>query len=128
VNEIQDLREHTVTKIAQFRRIKEIRKIVDDPDMRAAAIRMDWSENAKLFQTRQEKSSYYHDIQVSVNTVLSVHQPNQSVTCVGTLSDETNHRYAAVWTSLISIFAKIGLELENLEELFIITDSPSRQY
>ena len=64
---------------------------MDDPINKAIAIRMDWSENATLFQCRQEKSAYYHDIQVSVNTVvmyteqgvISVSAPNKVM--VGTL-------------------------------------------
>ena len=70
LKDIEELRAHTERKIAQFRRIKEIRKIVDDPTNQAVAIRMDWSKNATLFLCRQEKSLYYYDIQASVNTTV----------------------------------------------------------
>ena len=64
--------------------------------MKAIALRMDWSENAKLFHCRQEKSNYYFDIQVSVNAAV-VYQCSDSVQCVGSLSDNTDHQNAAVW-------------------------------
>ena len=49
LDEIAILKEHNKRKISQFRRIKEVRRIVNDPSMKAAALRMDWSENPKLF-------------------------------------------------------------------------------
>ena len=95
--------------------------------MKAVALRMDWSENAKLFQCRQEKSNYYFDIQVSVNTAV-VYQCNDSVQYVGSLSDNTDHKNAAVWASLKAMLSKINLNMEEIEQLFIITDSPTSQY
>ena len=53
--EVEELKEHNARKISQFRRIREVRSIVNDRSNKAAAIRMDRSENAKLFQCRQEK-------------------------------------------------------------------------
>ena len=99
VNELTTLKEHNAGNISQFRRIKEVRRIVNDPSMNAVAVRMDWSENAKLFQCRQEKSNYYFDIQVAVNTA-AVYQCNDSVVCVGSLSDNTDHTKPAVWVTL----------------------------
>ena len=91
LEDLQSLKERQARKISQFRRIKEIRYFLDDPSNKAAAIRMDWSENAKLFQCRQEKSAYYFDIQVSVNTAV-VYQSQGNVRCVGSFSDETDHK------------------------------------
>ena len=88
---------------------------------------MDWSENAKLFQCRQEKSNYYFDIQVAVNTAV-VYQCNDSVVCVGSLSGNTDHTKPAVWASLKAMLKKIELNLEEPDQLFIITASPSSQY
>ena len=56
---VAELKEHNTREISQFRHIKEVRHIVDNPLNKAAAIRMGWSENVKLFQYRQEKSAYY---------------------------------------------------------------------
>ena len=66
LDKIALLKEHK-KKIFQFRLIKEVCCIVNDPSMKAVALRMDGSENAKLFQCHQEKSNYYFDIHVSVN-------------------------------------------------------------
>ena len=64
LDEIAILKEHNKRKISQFCHIKEVHCIVNDPSMKAAALRKDWSENAKLFQCHQEKINYYFDIQV----------------------------------------------------------------
>ena len=79
LNELTTLKEHNARKISQFRRIKEVRCIVNDPS-NVVAVRIDWSENAKLFQCRQEKSNYYFVIQVAANTAV-VYQCNDSVVC-----------------------------------------------
>ena len=50
LNNVAVLKEHNPLKISRFHRIKEVRRIVDNPLNKAAAIRMDWSENTKLFQ------------------------------------------------------------------------------
>lgn len=126
LDKIALLKEHK-KKIFQFRLIKEVCCIVNDPSMKAVALRMDGSENAKLFQCHQEKSNYYFDIHVSVNKAV-VYQCNDSVQCVGSLSDNTDHKNAAVWPSLKVMLSKINLNMEDSEQLFIITDSPTSQY
>ena len=50
LEEVNQPQEHNREKISQDRRIREIRQIVLDPDNDSAAIRIDWSENATLFQ------------------------------------------------------------------------------
>ena len=84
LDEIAILKEQNKRKISQFRRIKEVCRIVNGPSMKAVSLRMDWSEKAKLFQCRQEKSNYYIDIQVSVNTAV-VYQCNDFVRGVRSL-------------------------------------------
>ena len=104
-----------------------MRCIVDNPLNKAAAIQMDWSENAKLFQSQQEKSACYLDIQVSVNTAV-VHQANKSTTCVESLSDNTIRKKTAAWASLKSVVDVINLDVDKLEHLYLVTESPSCQY
>ena len=53
--ELEHLKKHNNRKISQYRRIKNIRQLVNNPENMAVALRIDWSENSKLFQTRQEK-------------------------------------------------------------------------
>ena len=99
----------------QFRCIKEVQHfIVLKRCIKAAAIWMDWSENAKLLQCWQEKSAYYYDIQVSVNMAV-VYEANKSTTFVGSLSDNTNHKKTAVRASLKSMIDVINLDVINLK-------------
>ena len=122
LNDVAGFKEPNTHKILQFRRIKEVRSIVDNPLKKAAAIRMDCREKCW-----QEKSAYYYDMQVSVNTAV-VYQANKSTTCVGSLSDNTSHKKTAVWASLKSMIDVINLDVDKLEHLYLITDSPSSQY
>ena len=61
--EIDILKEHTNRMIAQYRRVKEVRQLAQDPAQKDKTIRVDWSENVGLFQTRQKKSQYYSTVQ-----------------------------------------------------------------
>ena len=60
--------------VSLFRRLKEVRVIVNNPVNKAVnkakMLRIDWSENVTLFQTRSEKGDYYHDITACVNTAV----------------------------------------------------------
>ena len=60
--DIKDLSDHTKRTISQFHRIKEIKEIIAENN-NSLCIRVNWSKNANLFQARQEKGSYYHNIQ-----------------------------------------------------------------
>ena len=102
VASLVELKEHTDRRISQYRRIKFVRCYVDDESNDAAALRIDWSENATLFQTRQEKGDYYKDIQISVNTIVT-YEPNGVVSSHASLSDFTSHRAPATWASLKDI-------------------------
>ena len=88
---------------------------------------MDWSENAKLFQCWQEKSVYYHDIQISLN-IAGLYQVNESTTCVGPLLDNTNNKNANLWASLKLVIIAFDLNVDELKQLYIITDISKSQY
>ena len=64
---------------------------------------------------------------MSVNTAV-VYQANKSTTCVGSLSDNTCHKMTAVWASLKSMIDVINLDVDKLEHIYLIIDSPSSQY
>ena len=113
LNDVVELKEHNTRKILQFCRIKEVRCVFDNPLNKAAAIQMDWFENTKSFQCRQEKSAYYYDIQVSVNMAV-VYQANKSTTCVWSLSDNTSHKKTAMLTYLKSMIDKINADVDKL--------------
>ena len=113
LNDVAELKEQNTRKISHFRRIKKVRCVVDNPLNKAAAIQMDWFENVKLFQCRQEKGAYYYDMQVSVNMAVA-YQANKSTTCVASLSDNTSHKKTAVLTYLKSMIKKINVDVDKL--------------
>lgn len=55
LKDITDLKEDS-QKISQFHHIKVVTHIIDDPLNKAAAIWMDWSENAKISNAGKKKS------------------------------------------------------------------------
>ena len=108
--------------ISQFHRIKEIKEIIAENNK--SVIRVDWSENANLFQARKEKGSYYHNIQVSVNAIVTYQ--SSGVSSHGTISDAKSHKALAVWASLEKVLESFNLE--QLKYLYVISDSPTSQY
>ena len=119
---IKELSDDTKRMISQFCRIKEIKEIIAENN--SLCIRVDWFENANLFQARQEKGSYYHNIQVSVNAIVAYQSSGAS--CHGTISDAKSHKAPAVWASLEKVL--ISFNLEQLKYLNVISDSPTSQY
>ena len=121
---LKALREHTERMISQYWRIKEIKKIVSDDSQQSLCIRVDWSQNGNLFQARQEKGGYYHELRVSINAVVAYTSNNVSFHC--TISDAKSHKAPAMWASLEKILG--SFDLDRLQVLYIITDSPTSQY
>ena len=117
------LRYHTKRVISQLCRIKKIKEIIAENN-NSLCIRVDWSENANLFQARQEKGSYYHNIQVSVNAIVAYQL--SGVSSQGTISDAKSHKAWAVWASLEKFLDLFNLE--QLKYLYVISDSPASQY
>ena len=60
-DEVISLQEQNERKISQLWRIKQIRGIVKDSD-KTIVLLSDCSENAKLFQTLQERLDFYKNI------------------------------------------------------------------
>ena len=54
-SDLNTFREHTMKMIAQCRRVKQAREMAEDATQHSKAIRIDWSENMELYQTKQEK-------------------------------------------------------------------------
>ena len=96
IKDIKELSDHTKRMISQFRRIKEIKEIIAENN-NSLCIRVYWSENGNLFQARQEKGSYYHNIQVSVNATVAYQ--SSGVSSNGTISD-ASFGHLSVWASL----------------------------
>ena len=102
----------------------EIKKIVSDNSQKSLCIRVDWSQNGNLFQARQEKGAYYHELQVSINAAVAYMSTNISSHC--TIFDAKSHKAPAVWGSLEKILG--SFDLDRLQVLYIFTDSPTSQY
>ena len=125
LQEIKELKEHTNRQISQFRRIKEVKNFVQNPENQSACLRIDWSENATLFQTRQEKGAYYHDIQISIHTIVGYFANSETIS-YGALSDTTSHKAPTVSASMKPLIEKVAGK--GVKKLFIVSDSPSSQY
>ena len=108
--------------ISQFHRIKEIKETIAENN-NSLCIIVDWSENANLFQARQEKRSYYQNFQVSMNAIVA-YQPC-GVSSHGAISDAKSHKAPAVWASSEKVLK--SLNLEQLKYLYVISNSPTSQ-
>ena len=91
--------------------------------MKVATIQADWSEAAKIAQSRAEKSANYNEDQLSIDAMYqwSV-EGNQSVE---SLNDCNDHTAAAVMISLKQ--GLLELVHRRKETINIITDSPTSQ-
>lgn len=98
---------------SQYRKIKEIKGIVSDPVNKSKLIRVDWSENVELFQTRQEKSYYYNRVSCSINAAV-LYTPHETKG-LGTISDAKSHMAPATWVSLNEM-----MQFIDLYQIFIL--------
>lgn len=123
-HDVQILQEHSNRFRSQYRKIRELKNLVVEPTNKSVFLRIDWSENVKLFQTRQEKSEYYCSTSCSVNAAV-LYSPD-GVIGLGTISDVKSHTAPSVWASLTEILKLV--DLTDTETLYIASDSPSSQY
>ena len=115
--------DHIKRMISQLHRIKGIKEIIAENN-NSLFITVDWSESANLFQARQEKGSYYHNIPVSVDTIIAYQ--SIGVSSHGTIPDAKSSKVPAVWASLEKVLKSFNLE--QLKYLYVISDSPTSQY
>ena len=87
-------------------------------------IHVDWSENVELFQTVQEKSSYYTTVSASVNT--AVLYECDDITSMGTISDSKSHKAEATMASLESMLEEVSFK--ECKHFYVVSDSPTSQY
>ena len=111
---------------AQYRRIREVKKLALQPESTSKFLRIDWSENVELYQTVQEKSQYYYSISASVNT--AVLYESGGVRSMATISDVKSHKAEATMASLGEIFGDGDVDLKSCKLLYIASDSPTSQY
>ena len=121
----EKLYEHSIWSKSQYRRIAELKEHVKQSENQSKLLRIDWSENVDLYQTRQEKSQYYTTISAVINTAV-LYDTSDKVQCFATISDVKSHKADATWASLTAIFKHI--DFSNCHHLYISSDSPSSQY
>ena len=87
-------------------------------------IHINWSQNAKLRQVREEKGAHYHEHQVSIHAIYSwEHDKEQSHVA---LSNCTSHNATAVFACIEPIL--IDFVGSRIKRINIVSDSPSSQY
>ena len=87
-------------------------------------IQLDWSENLKPRQTKEEQSTYYNEDQVCLHAIhVWTMEGNQSMAA---LSDCTDHRADAIIGSVNPVL--VDLAAKGKKFLNIISDSPLNQY
>ena len=123
VKELQVCQDHLHNYHAQFKAFKEAREDTMN-NSTVATIQIDWSENAKMTQAREEKKAYYEDCQVSVHAMHQwTSEGNQSV---ASLSDHTSDQAAAVIVSVKPVLE--SLVKNGKVKINIVSDSPTSQY
>ena len=107
IKDVTKLKEHSNRYRAQFSRIRQIKELVADPINKSKLLRIDWSENAELYQTQQEKSVYYTQISSSINTGV-LYSPD-GVLSLSTISDCLDHKALATWALLSQMLKSIDM-------------------
>ena len=82
---------------SQFKAFKMAREEAQS-NADVATLQLDWSENAKMQQSQEEKSAYYHEYSACLYPMyIWTKQCNYSRT---TISDCTDHKSPAIMTSI----------------------------
>ena len=123
VEELQQLKDYLKWAHLQYLTFKLAREeAVSKPNV--VTMQWDWSEKARIRQSREEKPAYYHQDQISIHPMyIRSHERKYSQAA---LSDCTDHKAGTVFTSMepaLNDFVKEGKNMVN-----IISDSPTSQY
>ena len=123
LDELMSLKVHKYRIHMQYKAFKAAR-IAADENQSVATLQIDWSENCSMKQSREEKSAYYSDHQVSIHTMYCWYQNQPQSYAV--LSDFTEHKASACLVSLQPIIA--DLKSRSVKSINIVSDSPTSQY
>ena len=99
INELNTLKEHLLPALMQFKAFKSAREKAMSRS--ALTIHVDLSENAKLRQSREEKSAYYNETQVSIHC--GYVRYGKDGYSFASMSDCTKHDATAVMASLDAV-------------------------
>ena len=99
---------HCRIEDCQFKAFKSQQKAACNATNKTVTVHLDWLENAKLTQAREEKSAYYHEDSISLHPIyISTNKEKFSVTSI---SDNKSHKAAAVFASLEPVLYKISFQ------------------
>ena len=68
LKELKIRQEHTMRCHSQYKAFKQARVDVQN-DSEVATVQINWSENVKMKQAREEKKAYYDEVQISVHAM-----------------------------------------------------------
>ena len=123
IKELKIMKDHLHRAHMQYRAFKACEDAMQNEGV--LTIQIDWSENAKLTQAREEKSAYYNDTQMSLHAMYSwCLAGNQSSL---SLSECTVHKANGVYASLEPVLEKLLTE-NKIHNINIVSDSPTSQY
>ena len=97
VKELNLMHDHQYHVHSQFKPFKMAREEAQS-NADVATLQLDWSENAKMQQSQDEKSAYYDEYSACLHPMyIWTKQCNYSHT---TISDCTNHKSPAIMSSI----------------------------
>ena len=108
IAELKILKHHLYRAHCQFKAFKSAREATCHATYKTVTLPLDWSENAKLTQTREEKSAYYHKDGISLHPVYI--WTNKEKFFVTSISDNKSNKTAAVFASLEPVLGKISFQ------------------
>ena len=103
VKELHTLQNHLYCVHSQYKAFKMAREEASS-NPNVATIQFDWSENAKMRQSREETSVYYHNDSVCLHPMYIWTMDENFSRLV--ISDITDHKAPAVMASLYQVFRR----------------------
>ena len=121
--ELVGLKDHLYRAHMQYRVFKT-KRMEAEKSSDTVTFQINWSKNASIRQAQEEKSAYYHTDQIPIHCIHSWSSQGQKL--FGAISDHTDHKASAVFTSLEPVLLKYCQA--NVHHFNIISDSPTSQY
>ena len=121
--ELVVLKDHLYRAHMQYRVFKT-KRMEAEKSSDTVTFQINWSKNASIRQAQEEKSAYYHTDQIPIHCIHSWSSQGQKL--FGAISDHTDHKASAVFTSLEPVLLKYCQA--NVHHFNIISDSPTSQY
>ena len=111
LKELTVMRQHLERSHQQYSAFKAAREqAASNPS--TVTINIDWSENKRIRQAREEKSAYYNETQISIHCMyIWSGEETQSVACI---SECTNHKAAASFATLEMVIGEKSRSILHL--------------